>query len=129
MADMQRGSSSQVERLAQDMQATALRLQEVTSNLQAYLREQTHIQEDVVEVRRLVLSINQLLQEGTGATPSILTRLYVIDKEIDSMKNAQVRARDWWFKLLATLASAAIIGFAGVMLMLYVSAKAPLPKP
>jgi hypothetical protein len=119
----------QVDRLGHDIQTTAMKLQEVTSNLQSYLREQAHIQEDVVEVRRLVVNISQLLQEGNASQPSILTRLYVIDREIEGMKTAQARARDWWFKLLATLAAAAIIGLAGVMLMLYVSAKAPTVKP
>ena len=119
----------QVDQLGHDIQETALKLQEMTGNLQSYLREQAHIKEDVVEVRRLVVNISQLLQEGTGAQPSILTRLYVIDREIEGMKTAQARARDWWFKLLATLAAAAIIGLAGVILMLYVSAKSPTVKP
>lgn len=127
MGEPQRGG--QVERLSVEMQATALKLQEITSNLQSYLREQGHIQEDVTEVRSLLRSLHQLLMEGSPNNPSLVTQIYYVQEELKGMKAAQLRARDWWLKLVATVAAAAIITLAGVILMLWASGKGGAVKP
>jgi proteasome assembly chaperone (PAC2) family protein len=111
------------------MQVTALKLQELASNFQSYLREQGHIQDDVIEVRRMLSSVHQMLQEGSPTNPSVLTRLYVAEREIDSIKQGQLRTRDWWLKLVATLSAAAIITLAGVGMMIYMASKGMSVKP
>jgi hypothetical protein len=122
----ERSSSREVAALSAQMQATALRLQEVTGNLQSYLYEQGHIKEDVTEVRRVVQSLNQLLREGD---PSLVTRMHMVERELESLKDAQTRARDWWLKVLATVAGAAIITMIGVVLTLYMGTKGGVVKP
>ncbi len=108
------------------MQATAIRLQEITGNLQSYLYEQGHLKEDVTEVRRVVQSVNQLLREGD---PSLLTRLYIIEQKQKTLEDAQVRARDWWLRLLMIVAGAGIMALLGLFLTLYVGTKGGVVKP
>jgi len=120
---------SQVGRLTDEMRQTAVRLQEVMGNLQMYLREQSHMQEDLVEVRRGVQTMQQMLVEGTPTTPSFGTRIFVIEKELKSLQETQVRSRDWWLKLMGTLVGAAIVALLGLLLTLYVNSKGGTVKP
>lgn len=125
MVDSSQGDR-QIARLSEQMQATAIRLQEITGNLQSYLYEQGHLKEDVTEVRRVVQSVNQLLREGD---PSLLTRLYIIEQKQKTLEDAQVRARDWWLRLLMIVAGAGIMALLGLFLTLYVGTKGGVVKP
>jgi hypothetical protein len=99
------------------MQTTALRLQEVTGQIQGYAREQSHLAEDVVEIRRLVHTMSQRLWEGD---PSFATRMSLIEREVDLLKGSQFRTRDFWMKVLAPLIVAATVAVTGLLGVIYV---------
>ena len=119
-------STNHVMQLSQQLQATAMRVQEMTGQLQGYVREQQHVQDDVLEIRNLVRSMNQLLNEGD---PSLRTRVFWMEKEIGDIKASKSRTQDWWLKLCATLAGAAILALLGFMLLLYAAQKGGPIKP
>jgi broad specificity phosphatase PhoE len=115
--DEARWSGRDLSQLSEQMQGMAL-------NLQTYLSEQGHIKEDVTEVRRVMQSLNELLREGNL---SIVTRLHLVERRLEAIENAQIRSRDWWLKILATVATSAILMAIGLLVTLYVGTKGGKP--
>jgi hypothetical protein len=116
----------QLDQLRRDMQDTTTKLADVVYQLRDTLRQQQHVEEDMRETRAAVQSIHQLLQ---GGDLPLLTRMIVVEGKVKEVEASQFRNRDWWLKIAATLTTALIVAMAGLLLVLYVSTKTPLPKP
>ena len=119
--------STEVARLSDEMNRTVGKLQEVMGQLHGYLREQQYMQKDMEEMRDTVRGINQILREGS---PSIVTKVYILETAVAELKASRSYNKDWWFKLILSLSSAAIIALLGLFLTLYLGAKGGgVPKP
>lgn len=118
--------SGQVARLAQQVEVTTSKIQDVNAQLQAIIREQVYTKEDVTETRRLVETMSQRLWEGDI---SYATRLLLVERKADALETSQVKVRDFWLKVLAPLVVAGLVAFMGLVGIMYMLSKGVVAKP
>jgi hypothetical protein len=116
----------QLEDIRRELSSINTRLMDTIFQLRETLTQSKRFEEDLRDIRATVTALHQLLQSGD---PSLLTRLFMLEDKLEKLEAGQLRNRDWWLKLAASLTAAAILGMAGLMLLLYAGTKVPLPKP
>jgi hypothetical protein len=118
----------QLARMVQDLATTTTKMQEVSGNLQSYLLDQKYMREDLANVRVLVNNLTILLRDGDGS-PSLVTRVYLVEETLKEVRAGQLRTRDWWLKVVASLVAASILTVVGFGLWLYASTKGNIIHP
>lgn len=114
-------------RLREELGSTAARIEQVTAQLEAYVRQQGRIERDMQELKDTVKQINTALREGNGAGLPVMTRLALLEQRMALSETSTRLSRDWWFKVAGNIATTTIIGIAGVLLAVYLLTKGVKP--
>jgi hypothetical protein len=119
--------TGELTRLTQEVHATVVNMQRMMGDLQGYLREQVRMQSDFQEMRVALQSVDKMLR-GDGISTPMQTRLLLVEQGLARLEARQATGRDFWFKVLASLTVAALIGLTGVFFSIYVFSKGPIGK-
>ena len=101
-------------------------LRELSLHLQTLLAKQQRLEDDVANMRRILEVIDQVLRVDN---PSMITRVFLIERQLADLQVYHARTKDWWMKLVASVSTAAILSLLGFILWLYATTKGAGLKP
>lgn len=111
--------SNRREGLAKELEETASAMQEALGTMRLYSQEQAHTAKSLTELASAVQAIKGVLIEGTNGTPSLTTRVLLLEKLAVVADARMHAARSWWLSLLSTLLAILIVAVVTAFLTMY----------
>ncbi len=108
-----------LERFSESLHGTALQIRDILANQQQF-------QQNIADMRDGVRQIRNLLSEGPAP---LMVRVMLLEQQMQTIKESQTRGRDWWLKVLASVATAGALAILGALLAIYASKNPVLKLP